>query len=162
MEIDDKRFEQLKEQVKQLYSALGEVRCPYFNENVHFSAEGFYHMLFKGASKPKKRDPKSQRMRLKLFRLAPKLLGLTKTVQEYHEEKQFVQVKLNKRKEQILKEVYYWGFVAIIDERRIKVVVKQIGNGNKKFWSIIPNWGSKKTSQGERIIIRHAGDLEND
>jgi hypothetical protein len=162
MEIDEKRFEQLKEQVKQLYSSLGEIRCPYFDENVHFSAEGFYHILYKGSANPKKRDPKSQIMRLKLFKLAPKLLGLTKTLQDYYVEKQFIQVKLNKRKVKILKEVCYWGFIAIIDERRIKVVVKQVGDGNKKFWSIIPNWGSKKNAIGERIIVRHTGDLEND
>jgi hypothetical protein len=145
MEIDEKEFGQLKERVRREYSALGEIRCPYFNENVHFPAEGFYHILYKGSAYPKERDPKSQIMRLKLFRLAPRLLGLTKTLQDFYVEKQFIPVKVNKRKVKILKEVSYWGFIAIIDERRIKVIVKQVGNGNKKFWSIIPNWGSKKT-----------------
>ena len=162
METDEKKFDKLKKQVKEDYTALGEIRCPYFNGSVHFSSEGFKHILYKGSTKLKRRDRNSQFTRLQLFKLAPKLLRLTKTVQEHYADKQFVPVRHNKRKEKVLKEICYWGFVAILGERRIKVIVKQIGNGKKKFWSIIPNWGIRKTDKGDRMIIQHTGDLEND
>lgn len=61
----------------------------------------------------------------------------------------------------ILKKVQYWGFIGIINDRKIKVIVKQIGEGKKQFWSIIPNWTTRKSREGNKIII-HAGDLESD
>ena len=38
------------------------------------------------------------------------------------------------------KQVKYWDFEAVVDDRRIKVIVRQIGNGKKHFWSVIPAW----------------------
>jgi len=29
---------------------------------------------------------------------------------------------------------------AVINDRRIKVVIRQVGNGQKHFWSVIPAW----------------------
>ena len=39
--------------------------------------------------------------------------------------------RTNKRREKILKDIEYWGVLAIIDGRRIKVIVKQYENGKK-------------------------------
>lgn len=38
-----------------------------------------------------------------------------------------------------MKEVEYWGFVAIIGEKKIKVrtILRRIGNGNITFWSVM-------------------------
>lgn len=38
-----------------------------------------------------------------------------------------------------MKEVEYWGFVAIIGEKKIKVrtVLRRVGNGNITFWSVM-------------------------
>ena len=33
-----------------------------------------------------------------------------------------------------------WALEAVIDERRIKVIVRQKGDGKKCFWSVIPAW----------------------
>lgn len=159
--IDDAELSRLKERVKGEYIALGEIFCPFFGETIKFTSEGFQHLLFKGVSKIKRRDKSTQYMRLKLFKLAAQLIRITKTVQEHHIEKQFIQVEHHNRRENILKDVEYWGFIAILDNRKIKVLVKQIGNGSKKFWSIIPNWSTRK--KGEHIErITHTGDLEND
>ena len=156
--MEEEKFEQLKETAKKEYEALIEIRCPYFNENIKFTSEGFQHMLFKGASKLKMRDRSTQIMRLKLFKLAAELLRITKTVQEYHLQKQFITVTHHNKKETVLKDVEYWGFIAILHARKIKVVVKQTGNGAKKFWSIIPNWRTGKSDD----VCNHTGDLEND
>ena len=158
MKIDEEKLNNLQIQIKEDYDAIGVIRCPFFGEDIRFTSEGFQHLLFKGATKLKKRDKPTQWMRLKLFKLTPKLLRQTKTVQEYHLQKQFITVKHHKRKEKILKNVEYWGFIAIIDARKIKVVIKQVGNGDKKFWSIIPNWRTR--SSGE--VLTHTGSLESD
>lgn len=38
------------------------------------------------------------------------------------------------------KKIRYWAFEAVVDRRRIKVIVRQVGRGNKHFWSVIPAW----------------------
>jgi len=38
------------------------------------------------------------------------------------------------------KQIRYWAFEAVVDDRRIKVIVRQIGRGKKHFWSVIPAW----------------------
>lgn len=161
MDIPQEKFEKFKEIIRQEYDVIKEIHCPYFNETVKFSSDGFQHLLYKGSSKIKQRGQSEQYMRLKLLKLAPKLLRLTKTVQEFHKGNQFVVVKKNKRREMVMKEVKYWGFIAIIDDRKIKVVVKQIGDGFKRFWSIIPNWTTRK-SREMFSRVQYSGDLEND
>lgn len=161
MEISHEILLKLKIEVKRYYDLLKEVYCPFFNESVKFTSEGFHHIFYKNIFKSRERDKNSQFIRLKLFRLAPILLRKSATVQEYFCENRFVAVKFNKRKEKILKKVRYWGFIGIINDRKIKVIVKQIGEGEKQFWSIIPNWTTRKSHEDNKIII-HAGDLEND
>jgi hypothetical protein len=48
--------------------------------------------------------------------------------------------------------------VAVINQIRAKVIVKQIENGEPFFWSIIPNW---KISDTKRILYS-SKDLELD
>jgi len=53
------------------------------------------------------------------------------------QKKFFINVKTNTRKERILKDATYYGFIAIIKDgnfsKRLKVVVRQIQGGNKHF-----------------------------
>lgn len=161
MEIPQEKFWHFKETIRQQYEAINEVYCPYFHETVKFSSDGFHHLLYKKSLSTRQRNKSEQYLRLKLFKLAPKLLKITSTVQEFNKEKQFVTIKENKRREKILKEVKYWGFIAIIEDKKIKVIVKQVGNGSKRFWSIIPNWITRK-SREQITRIQHYGDLEND
>jgi len=44
----------------------------------------------------------------------------------------------------------YFGFVAIVGERKIKirVIVRRIGNGNFTFWSVMPD---SKLRGGQRL-----------
>lgn len=157
-----KDLEQLKNRTKKEYDRVGEITYPYLKDRVRFTSEGFQHLLYKGSKKRKERDATTQQMRLKLFPLALKVLKCTTTVQEHSVEKQFVDVKRNKRKEKVLKEVQYWAFIAIIDEWKLKVIVKQIGKGNKNFWSIVPNWKTRISKEGKKSYSNYSGNLEND
>ena len=163
MEIDDKKLDEIIKATEAEYKKIDVIRCPFFGEDIRFSDDGFKHMLYKGKFNKKKRDKNTQYMRLKLFKLACKLIRATKTLQEYYSTNHFVRVRNNKRREKVLKEVEYWGFIAIVENRRIKVIIKQYANGEKKFWSIIPNWNiRKKQGSSEEEIINYSGDLESD
>ena len=52
---------------------------------------------------------------------------------------------------------YYWAFEAVVDKRRIKVIVRQVGKGKKHFWSVIPAW---RRIRG--IVINAKGKLNED
>jgi hypothetical protein len=163
MDIDDKKLAERTRATKAEYKRIKTIRCPFFGEEIHFSDDGFKHMLYKGKFNKKKRDKSTQYMRLKLFSLACRLIKETKTLQEYYSTKHFVRVRNNKRREKVLKEVEYWAFIAIIKNRRIKVIIKQYESGDKKFWSVIPNWSiAKKRGSLEEEIINYSGNLESD
>lgn len=57
--------------------------------------------------------------------------------------------------------VKYWGFVAIIDDYRIKVIVRQVGRGGKHFWSVIPAW-TKLGYREIKLISKSKGSLADD
>lgn len=43
------------------------------------------------------------------------------------------------------KPVRYWGIIAITEGRKIKVILRKIGdNGQLHFWSIVPAWTTNK------------------
>ena len=55
------------------------------------------------------------------------------------------EVKSFKKKVRKSKPVKYWGVIAIIDGRKIKVILRKIGdNGQLHFWSIVPAWTTNK------------------
>ena len=158
MEIKDSNFEKIKTSAEEYYKAVDSVFCPYLNETVAFNAKGIKHIKFKAEGRARSRS--DQFMRLKHIRFAQRILEKSRTLQEYKETKVFEEVKTNKRKERVLQEATYYGFTAIINDsgslKRLKIIVKQVGNGDKYFWSIIPFWTSNKS------LKVHSGDLEED
>lgn len=157
MEID-KNLNKVIDEANIFYREIKKVYCPYFRENIFFNNKGIKHIKFK--SEGRARERKDQYIRLKNIQLAPLIIKKSSTVQEIHNKKIFVNVKTNKRREKILKQAIYYGFVAIIDDgnfrKRLKIIVRQIEGGNKHFWSIIPFWSSNK---GLKL---YSGDLEKD
>jgi len=64
--------------------------------------------------------------------------------------------------QKILKLTTYFEFIAVMESHgsriRVKVIAKQVNDGERYFLSIIPFWGTDK--HGERIM--HSGNPEND
>ena len=58
-----------------------------------------------------------------------------------------------------MKEVIFYEFIAVLDNMRAKVIVKQVYGGKKHFWSVIPYWRIDKNNS-KRIL--HSGDPEHD
>lgn len=154
------KFEEAKGEAEEQYKKAESVFCPFLNKKINFNAKGLDHIKFKGWNKT--RLISDQYLRLKFLKFAPLVLGKTSTLQEFNETKNFERIKRSSRWEQILTPVRYYGFVAIINFKiKVKIIVKEVGNGQPFFWSIIPFWKTKKdpiTEQTKKVF--HEGDLE--
>jgi hypothetical protein len=161
MEFSPDKFNQIKHSAEDVYNKVGKVRCPYLNEDVNFNAKGFEHLIFKGYNRT--RPIQDQFSRLRHLHLAPEILKNSKTLQGYQVKQRLERVRRNQKWETVMRVVYYYEFIAIMESHgskvRVKIVVKQVEGSEKHFLSIIPFWGTDKNS-GERII--HSGNPEND
>lgn len=140
---DISNYEKLREDAQKFYNGIGKIFSPAFKQNIHFPAESFNHIIFKAART--EREKPSQILRFKLLPLAAKLLKISTTYQEFEETIKEFDVKTFKKRIRKTKPVKYWGVIAIIDGRKIKVIIRQIGdNGAMHFWSIVPAWVTNK------------------
>lgn len=144
----DKSIKITRENSRVFYQKIGSIYCPYLSEKIYFSSEGFNHLRYRSARC--ERDHKTQYLRYRLLYLVPRLLALTHTLQEYE-----------KRDSEAHSSVRFFGFIAILDHRKIKVIVKRVGDGRFHFWSIIPNWRTRKKSD-QKLIQNHSGNLLDD
>lgn len=136
---DEENFETIREKAEVFYDEIGDVACPYFGgDHIAFNAKGIRHLKFKSDERARPRE--DQFPRLKLLRLAPEVLRLSRTVQGIWHTKLFERQKMHSRWEKVLKEVTFYEFLAVLDNVRVKVIVKQVAGGEPYFWSIIPFW----------------------
>ena len=150
-------FEFIKETGESYYKTLTKIYCPYLKGDVHFNAEGIEHLKFK--KRKTARAINDQYMRFKLLKIVPEIIAASHTLQGILVTKRFEHLKINRRWEYRLKPVTYYEFIAIIRRNRIKIIVKQVENNQRMFWSIIPYWGMDKTTT-TRIL--HEGLPEED
>jgi hypothetical protein len=141
---DISNYESIKEDSRKYYQQIGKVVCPAFgSEFVYFNSEGFNHLIFKGNRK--EREKQEQITRFKLMPLALKLVKLATIYQEMEQTIQEFRVKKFKKIVDESKVVKYWGIIGILENRKIKVIIRQVGeNGQKHFWSVIPAWVTNK------------------
>lgn len=157
--VDISNYDKLREDAQHLYTTFEQVICPALDVPISFSSHGFNHVVYrKGRNE---RDRSSQIMRFKLLARAYELVSRTITFQEYEETlKEFV-IKKNKQKQRVSKTVRYWGLIAILNNRKIKVIIRKVGNGTAHFWSVIPAWVTNK-NRDEKFIRTMKGDPEQD
>ena len=140
---DLSNYHKLREDAQKFYHSIGRVMSPALHQHIHFTAEGFNHLIFKGSRSERERP--SQILRFNLLPLAVKLVGLSTTYQEFEESIKEFDVKSHKKRVRQSKPVRYWGVIAIIEGRKIKVIVRKIGdNGAMHFWSVVPAWTTNK------------------
>ncbi len=154
---DEHDFQKIKDEADCLYKTIGEIYCPYFKEKIAFNVKGLKHLKFK--SDRQARPLKDQYSRLKLIRFAPEILKQSHTLQGVWQIKRFEFQKTNSRWEQTVRDVKYYEFIAVTENIRIKVIIKEVLGGEKHFWSVIPFWGIDRATS-KRIL--HSGDPEND
>ena len=113
------------------------VNCPAFpKEKILFNSKGVSHLFYTGAQKRYPRPFKESKTRISLLSLAVRVLELLALPQEESV------YEINGQK------AVYWAFEAVIDNKRIKVIVRKMGNGAKHFWSVIPAW---RKARGTRV-----------
>ena len=133
-----RQFDETKTRGESLYSTVNEIFCPYFKEKISFNSKGLEHLKFRRHDKA--RSQHDQYMRFKVLYFAQKVLGITKTLQGISKLQTFERVRLHSRIETRLMPTIFYEFIAIMDDFRVKVIVKQVNSGEKFFWSIVPYW----------------------
>ncbi len=109
---------------------------PYFKTDVVLNSDGFHHLQF---SARRERNKREQLFKFNLLPLGLEIIRKSGTIQEYR--KQLMRVGKKSLTDGLAptKEVEYWGLIAIIGEKRIKVrtVLRRVGDGNITFWSVM-------------------------
>jgi hypothetical protein len=130
-------FNERKEKARTIFSAQKTIRNPYFQTEIVLNSDGFHHLQF---SARRERTKREQLLKFSLLPLALDIIKKSGTVQEYR--KLLTPIgKPSARNGSIpMKEVQYWGLVAIVGESQIKVktVLRRVGDGNITFWSVMP------------------------
>jgi hypothetical protein len=138
-----KDYERLRAEALVLYKAFGAIECPALgNELIYFTAKGFNHLIYPRTGTM--RDVRAQILRFDMLPRAKEVLAYSTTFQEYDEAVQHFKIKRKGREVTLHVVTKYWGFVAIIGGFRVKVVVRQQGNGKKEFFSVVPAWFTKQ------------------
>lgn len=149
------KYNYLKNKTYKSYKKIKRIYCPYLKTDVVFNSNGFRHLIYKSGDK--KRDEQSQIMRFTLIGKAVDVLKITTTLQEYQSESREMLVVEHEQKVSKIVTVIYFGFIALLDNWKFKVIVKKIGNGHLFFWSVIPNW---RTRRKEKVFFK--GNMEDD
>lgn len=161
MDILEDKFNQIKELAEIYYKSVESVKCPYFNgERVYFNTGGFEHISFKKRDKPRAR--KDQYNRFRLLPLAVSTIKKSGTIQEYEERKLWISHKPKKGSNKTLKLVKYYIFISVINNLRLKVVIREIKGSQKNFWSVYPTWKKIKYVNGEEKRKLFSGEPETD
>ena len=141
---DDKvsQYVEIRAKFDALYKAFRPIKCPALkNKEVHFTAEGFNHLVYRIPKQ--ERDKRVQIMRFELLEKAYELLAKTTFIQEYEEYYDQKKVWMNKESKRVNVIVRDTGFIGIVRGYRIKVVVRKIGEGKFEFYSVIPAWSTR-------------------
>lgn len=153
--IDD--FEEIRAKGEDIYKSFTEMYCPYFKEKILFNSQGLEHLCFR--SRGKARPKQDQYMRFRLIHLAPLIIRASSTLQGIWETKQFVPIKMGSRWEHVFKDVAYYELIALVKRDRVKIVIKQVENGQKIFWSLIPFWGMSNNTKS-RVFHEGSPDID--
>lgn len=157
---DLSNYAKLREDTERFYHGIGRVYSPALHQEISFTAEGFNHLIYKNSRSERERP--SQMLRFKLLPLAAKLVGMSTTYQEVEDTVREFEVKQHKKRVRKTKAVRYWGIIAIIEGRKIKVIIRKIGdNGLAHFWSVVPAWVTNKY-RDTRFFTTMKGHPEED
>ena len=126
---------------EKFYKSIGKVFCPYFNEYVFFTELGFEHLRFK--NKNKARNSKDRDVRMSLIPTAINIINITRTLQDKISRNRFEERLINNRSEFAMTLVTYYEFLALVNNKKIKIIIKEIAGKDKVFLSVIPLYKQK-------------------
>ncbi len=134
MEIDINYFNERREKARTIFTAQKAIYSPYFRADIVLNSDGFHHLQF---SARRERDKREQLLKFSLLPLALEIIRKSGTIQEYRKLLTPIGKKSAHDGSVPMKEVEYWGMVAIVGSKGIKVraVLRRVGDGNITFWS---------------------------
>ena len=127
---------------------------PYLKYDVIFNSDGFHHLQFSARTE---RHKKEQLLKFSLLTLAIGVIRNSGTLQKYRKG-MITSGKQARDGFTRMKDVEYWGFIAIVGKTQIKirVVLRRVGEGNITFWSVMPY---AKLKIGQKL---HTEDIEDE
>jgi hypothetical protein len=134
-------FTKLKSDMRASYDAIrSPVYCRCLNQQVHFNARGFHHLLYDRAARP--RTVEQARERLLLI---PLILPVLHLAREASYEKRYV--RKSKKPDSPLVLVEMWCLQATVGRGPIpvKVVLRRERSGQIFFWSVMRAYQPNKT-----------------
>lgn len=136
MDVDENYFKERKEKAELIYSAQKVIYNPYFKTNIILNSDGFHHLQF---SARRERNKREQLFKFNLLPLGLEIIKKSGTIQEYRKLLTPIGKKSPKDGSIKMKEVEYWGLVAIVGLKEIKVraILRRVGDGNITFWSVM-------------------------
>ncbi len=89
----------------------------------------------------------------KLYDIAKNIIERSGTLQEFEQITRVNNIKTI--------QITYFGFIAIFEHKKLKIILKKINNKKTEFYSVIPCW--QTTAHGDLKFMDLAlGDPEND
>ncbi len=98
-------------------------------------------------------------MKFELLDKAKFIIETSTTFQEYDEGFEYRTVEKYGKRVQENAVVRCWGLIAVVKKFRAKVVIRQVGNGKKEFYSVIPAWFLRQYRSIKIIEISTKGGL---
>lgn len=115
----------VKKEALSYYKSLIPVFSEALKIEITFNAKGFNHILYESGATARVR--KEQISRFNLLSTAYELIKFANIFQEYEYDE--------------VKNIYYWGIIAIYKNNKVKVILKRNGKEGKViFWSVIPQY----------------------
>ena len=142
-------FDERKKKASRIYSTEKSIYNPYFKSRILLDSEGFRHLQFSAGRERSKRE---QLLRFSLLPLALDTIRKAGTIQEYRK----VLAPIGRKRRdgfRQMKEVEYWGLVAIVGEKRIKIrtILRKVEGESITFWSVMPY---QKIKSGHQKLYR--------
>lgn len=135
MRVPKLGYNKAKQKAKQIYSKIGRIKSPALgDEYVFFTSAGFNHLMRKGRI-PRTRN--EQKRRFALLSLAEKII--TNPTAKIIYRKTEIKEKTNRHGEKVLVQstAHFWTFEEKINDCNVKVVIRQLENKSKHFFSIM-------------------------
>ncbi|MFA5773438.1 MAG: hypothetical protein WC908_02065 [Candidatus Paceibacterota bacterium] len=146
-EEENLRLSECLEKAKIIYSKNNEIYCPYFHQKITLNSDGFNHLQYKSNRMP--RNVSAQIRKLTLLKKAVEIIPKIGTLQEYRTGVEKVDKK-GKDNFFKTKPVEYWGFHAILNDKKCKLIIilKKVGDGKIIFWSVMSGNRQKLYTDG--------------
>ena len=143
-------YEKSKQKAKEIYSKIGRIQSPAFGgELVAFTSAGFNHLVRKGRIPRPKNE---QKRRFTLIPYVEQIIKNPKATLLYERRETRYVTDRHGKKVTIQSVADFWTFVEIIENCKIKVVVRQLDtDGPKHFLSVM---GDDATTAKRRHKIK--------